>query len=152
MADRFKPSQPKYRLRRNGYIEAHTERVGPRPERRVYRITPEGEEHLRGLLREALYRVEPYYDPLYAALTFAKYIPQEEVIDALGERRKRHLEEIRHLEEVLEEVRAIAEQHGVDTFYAEAILKGGIEVLKAEVEWLKGVCAELERRDDRWNR
>jgi len=43
-------------------------------------------------------------------------------------------------------------QHGVDTFYAEAILKGGIEVLKAEVEWLKGVCAELERRDDRWNR
>ena len=135
------------RLQAQGHIEAHLERVGSRPERRVYRITPKGEEHLRELLREAFHRVEPYYDPLYAALTFAKHLPKEEVISALEERRWLRLEELRHLEEVLEIVRDIAVKHGVDTFYAQAVLRAGIKGLGAEVEWLNEIVKELKERE-----
>jgi len=135
------------RLSSQGHIEAHLERVGARPERRVYRITPKGEERLRELLREALHRVEPYYDPLYAALTFAKHLPEEEVIHALEERKGLRLEELSHLEEVLEIVRDIALKHNVDTFYAQAVLRAGIKGLSAEIEWLSEIVEELKERE-----
>jgi DNA-binding PadR family transcriptional regulator len=51
------------KLCRDGYVAEETGREGNRPERRVYRITPAGEERFQELLRQNLATFEP---PVYA--------------------------------------------------------------------------------------
>ena len=134
------------RLETAGDIESRPETVGNRPERQVYHITPQGEERLKYLLRTMLHTLERYYDPLIAALTFARYIAPSEVIDALEERRKICLEQFNHLEEAIGQVRSLSDQYGVETFYAQAILRGGIKMTGAYGEWLEEIIKELEER------
>lgn len=134
------------RLEREGFVESHTERVGARPERRVYHITPEGEEYLKGLIRETLNEIQPYYDPLYAALTFAHYIPTEEVIVALERRREHYRGVLQHLKETEVMLKELEERYGVEVFYPQAIVRAGIKGVSAELEWLDEVLVELARR------
>jgi len=134
------------RLEEKGYITSHTERVGARPERRVYHITPEGEEYLKGLIRETLNEIRPYYDPLYAALAFAHYIPTEEVIAALERRREHYRGVLQHLKEIEVMLKELEERYGVEVFYPQAIIKAGIKGVSAELEWLDEVLVELGRR------
>ena len=137
------------RLEAAGDIESRPETVGNRPERQVYHITPQGEERLKRLVRTMLHTFEPYYDPLNAALTFARYIAPSEVIEALQARRKLNLEGLHHLKEVIGEVRSFSNQYGVDTFYAQALLRGGIKMTGAYGEWLEEIIKELEERGSR---
>ena len=54
-------------LEEQGLVEGEVERLGRRPERRVYRLTPEGQERFQTLLRaelgEAPYPVDPATSP-----------------------------------------------------------------------------------------
>ncbi|NNJ13041.1 PadR family transcriptional regulator [Chloroflexales bacterium ZM16-3] len=47
------------KLCRDGYVAEEVEREGNRPERKVYRITPTGEERFQELLRQNLAAYEP---------------------------------------------------------------------------------------------
>jgi DNA-binding PadR family transcriptional regulator len=134
------------RLEREGYVKSHAQQVGARPTRRIFHITPKGEEQLRKLLEKAFRKIESYHDPLYAALTFAHHLPPQEVAGHLRARLEWTQGMIRNLREHLEQVRGITEEYGVDTFYAQAILRGGIKGLSAEAEWLEELIRDLEER------
>ena len=134
------------RLQTAGKIESHPETVGSRPERQVYHITPQGEERLKDLLRTMLHTFEPYYDPLNAALTFARYIEPNEVREALQARRDLCLKQLHYQEEVIEQVRSFSNQYGRDPFYSNALLRGGIKMAEAYGEWLEEIIKDLEER------
>lgn len=75
------------RLTRDGMIEvAETLREGRRPERTVYRITPEGSAHLRYQLTDLL--SNPRHGPLAfdAALSRIGYLCEADAVSALGVR------------------------------------------------------------------
>lgn len=75
------------KLRRAGYVSEEVERSGNRPERRVYRITPDGEIYFQRLLRHNLATYEP---PTYAediGVIFKGHLPPAEAARLLQARR-----------------------------------------------------------------
>ena len=134
------------RLERKRFVTASTERVGGRPERKVYRITREGEERLKELIRRNLNEIQPYYDPLYAALAFAHLISTGEVTSALKQRREHYrklLDHLRGIEAMLEE---LERERGLDLFFHLAIVRAGIKGVGAELEWLDETISGLSGR------
>ena len=70
-----------------GWIElAETTREGRRPERTVYRITPEGREVLQDWLCDMLERPLPEHPSFNAAVGLLAYLPQERAMSALQAR------------------------------------------------------------------
>jgi DNA-binding PadR family transcriptional regulator len=75
------------KLCREGYVSEEVERAGNRPERRVYRITPAGEEYFQRLLRNNL---AAYTPPIYAediGVIFQHHLAPDEVARLLLVRR-----------------------------------------------------------------
>ncbi len=75
------------KLCRDGYVTQEIGREGNRPERRVYRITPAGEEYFYTLLRQNL---ASYHAPTYAediGIIFQQQLPVAEVRQHLHQRR-----------------------------------------------------------------
>jgi DNA-binding PadR family transcriptional regulator len=71
----------------DGLLEVvSTDQVGSRPERTTYRLTLAGEDELRGLVREAWWKVKPVIDPLMGAVAFLGMVSRDEAIAALEER------------------------------------------------------------------
>jgi DNA-binding PadR family transcriptional regulator len=73
---------------RDGLVTEETEREGNRPERRVYRITPAGEERFQALLRETL---ADYTPPTYAidiGVMFLRQLGEAEAAALLATRRE----------------------------------------------------------------
>src|SRR5690606_9911036 len=66
--------------------EVATERVGARPERTTYEITPAGEEEFDRLLREFWWGHQQPYDPFLAAFSFLPALPRAEAAAALRNR------------------------------------------------------------------
>ena len=74
-------------LERDGAIEvAGTAKVGERPERTTYQITPRGIGEMMELLRETLWQVQMPVDPLVAAISLMWFLDRKEMISALEAR------------------------------------------------------------------
>ncbi len=74
-------------LVREGMLEVvGTDRQGARPERTTYRLTDEGEEDLRRLLRENLWQSGLPNHPLLAGLAFLPLFPRDELAKAMRHR------------------------------------------------------------------
>jgi DNA-binding PadR family transcriptional regulator len=71
----------------NGWITYREEQVGNRPPRKIYSITPAGEENFRDLLRQSLVEYCPteYASPVN--LAFLSALPMEESLSLLEGRR-----------------------------------------------------------------
>lgn len=86
------------KLCREGYVAEETEREGNRPERKVYRITPSGEDRFQQLLRQNLATYEP---PVYAediGVIFEHQLSTAESLQLLRARRGAMLSHRAHLE------------------------------------------------------
>ncbi|HUB41327.1 MAG TPA: PadR family transcriptional regulator [Streptosporangiaceae bacterium] len=59
--------------------EVRTERVGNRPERTIYEITPEGRRSLAAIHDSALREIDRHHDPFDLALAQARAIPEEHI-------------------------------------------------------------------------
>jgi DNA-binding PadR family transcriptional regulator len=119
--------------------EVRTERVGNRPERTVYEITPEGRRSLAALHDSALRELDRHYDPFDLALAQARDIPVE------------------HLEQVVENrlgayrvqlatQRQAAEQ--ADPYLNEAermVIQHLLERTEAEIRWHTELAARVEK-------
>lgn len=85
------------KLCREGYVRLESEKVGKRPERRVYHITPKGESYFQTLLRENLATYRP---PVFAedvGTIFQRQLPPDELAELL---RARHAQIVAHQEEL----------------------------------------------------
>jgi len=122
------------RLAAQGLAEATVERVGRRPERKVYGLTPAGRERFLDLLRENLRSADL---PAYAGdrgLLFHRALPANEVLALLAERREATLARAPRL-------RRLLESHPPRS--AAALVAGhALALIDAEVTWLDGILGE----------
>ena len=75
------------RLANEGLVrEVRTEKVGNRPERTVYEITPEGRRSLAAIHYSALRGLDRHFDPFDLALAQASTIPAEHLEQIVADR------------------------------------------------------------------
>jgi DNA-binding PadR family transcriptional regulator len=74
------------RLSRDGYVRMRTEQEGNRPPRKVYSITPKGEQAFEDLLRKTLARSDRFSVPGDIGLMFLGHLPRAEAITLLEQR------------------------------------------------------------------
>lgn len=76
------------RLEQHGFIESRLEQHGQRPNRKVYRLTDAGKQHLERLLLTQLAAEEPLILPGNVPVMFSQLLPTPEVRAALETRLK----------------------------------------------------------------
>jgi len=119
--------------------EVRTERVGNRPERTVYEITPSGRRALAAIHDSALREIDRHHDPFDLALAQARGVPTE------------------HLEQIVENrlgalrVQLASQRHAAeaaDPHVNEAermVLQHLIMRTEAEIRWHSEVADRLEK-------
>jgi DNA-binding PadR family transcriptional regulator len=119
--------------------EVRTERVGNRPERTIYEITPEGRRALAAVKDHALRELVRHNDPFDLALTQSGDIADEELEHVVANR-------LAGLQVLLNSLRHDAEH--ADPYVNEAermILQHSIERCAAEVRWHEELVARLPK-------
>jgi len=124
------------RLEHRGLIESHSERVGRRPERKVYALTDTGRDRFRRLLRDNLRTHERVAGPDDLGLLFQRLLPTEETATLLGERRDAILED-------LDGLRALVREDTPGRLAAEHTLA----ITEAELAWLEATLVRAEAGD-----
>jgi DNA-binding PadR family transcriptional regulator len=120
-------------MEREGLVEAlRTEKVGRRPERTVYQVTPDGQLELTTLREQAIRPLPSGPDPLGVALTFAgDGMDREELRQMLRARREKLAIAGAEVATDLERLRA----KGVLDVLAAAIMRRVVLTVEAEVRW-----------------
>lgn len=134
------------RLLQAGLIEvAETTRSGRRPERTVYRITPQGDLEAMGWLRELLEKPAPDMTWFFAALSFLPALNPTDVREQLL-KRAQHLEtEIRQHKYVLKNIaKRVGRLNLIELEYS-------VAVRSAEVRWIRRILRELGTDQLNWN-
>ncbi len=123
------------RLEADGYVQTHQEQVGNRPQRRVYEITPQGENYFFELLRASL---RGYDAPTYAdevGLAFMNELPEAELTQYLTEKRAQVEAGLARLLAVQERLQS---SEG-DTRSIRLVLDHHLTLTRAELAWLDGL-------------
>jgi DNA-binding PadR family transcriptional regulator len=123
------------RLSRAGYIETQVEQVGNRPPRRVYAITPSGEQHFHELLRQNLGQADKLILAGGIGLMFLDHLPPAERLDYLRQR----LADLDQQVALYSQAPPHRHQMGVDL-----AINRQLTLLRADHAWLSGIIAELE--------
>ncbi|MFJ3956118.1 PadR family transcriptional regulator [Arthrobacter sp. NPDC090010] len=127
------------RLAELGLVEEDgVERDGKRPERTVYRMTPDGEAALKATVEHMLGDAGNTFPPFPLALAEAHSLPAERVVDRLNVR-------LEGLRERLAEYDALEggalEREVPPAFWI--IVKYQQHLLAAEIDWLEGMVGEI---------
>jgi len=124
-------------LEKRGWVMGHEEREGNRPPRRVYAVTPDGEEAFQSLLRERLGAHSPPDHPDAVSLNFLSLLPPVEAVALLSQR----LEAVQaRLDELSAQgAEEAGEHYGVDYLFRHAQFEHGwlselIEKLAAQAQ------------------
>lgn len=120
------------KMAQKGWIMWTEEREGHRPPRRIYHITPEGEQQFQILLREALRQVDPVKFSDDIPLAFAGDLPREELQELLRQRRA-------GLQAALEEVQRTPPHPGL----FQLVIDHQRTHLESELRWLDEVIVRI---------
>ena len=118
----------------DGWINFHEEREGNYPTRRIYRITPEGEEAFQQLLRQSLANYKPISYLGNVGIVYLDALPGEEAVALLRQR----CEKVENLAQVLRE----DEQHEGGF---QLMLSFHLGQLNAEMQWLDELIGRLQQ-------
>lgn len=122
------------RLAQAGHVVVRVEREGNRPPRKVYTITPSGEQLFIELLRANLETPDRLGGAGDIGLMFVDSLPADEAV-ALLERRRVQIEG-----QIAAYERAPRHEHGLGVDLA---LDRQLTLLRADHAWLNGVIAQL---------
>lgn len=125
------------RLEQSGAITSRLEQEGGRPPRKVYTITPQGEEIFRRLLRETLAAAEPYVIAGDVGLMFLDALPLAEALALLEQR----LEAVRAQLHELDKVPAHHLGLGIDL-----AIEHQLVLLRADEAWLAQLITRLAQQ------
>lgn len=128
------------RLSHAGYVEVQTEQVGNRPPRRVYAITPAGEQQFAALLRDNLAGSDRLILPGTIGLLFLDHLPREEAVEYL----QRRMAELTAQIAVYEQAPPHKQQVGVHL-----AISRQLALLRADREWLTGAIARFAEETPR---
>jgi DNA-binding PadR family transcriptional regulator len=134
------------RLLRGGLIEIQeTEKADNRPERTIYRLTPEGDATARQWLREMLAHPINEFPEFPAAISVMPILPPEEVLELLTQRESALAAQIADIDRKL----------GAITPYLPRLFLLEMEhqraLLHAERKWLGGVITDLQSGALHWD-
>ncbi|MEI6045972.1 MAG: PadR family transcriptional regulator [Chloroflexota bacterium] len=127
------------KLCKDGYVREATEQAGNRPERKVYYITPEGEECFQTLLRQNLATFEQAYYADDLGLVFMHSLAPQEVRTALEKKVVQIKREIAQLEEL--------PAHNGPNDPVRLVLKHKIAHLQVDLEWINSLSRMLADRE-----
>lgn len=120
------------RLAQEGLVSQSEERVGNRPRRRVYRLTPAGEARFQELLRENL---SNYLPAIFGSMVGLAFLDQVNPAEARQLLQKRRLT----LASALEKAQATPPHPGSMQY----VVDHQVAHLEAELAWLDAVLADL---------
>lgn len=118
-----------------GWLVTETEQEGNRPPRRIYRLTPEGENAYQRLLRENLGRYTPVNFPGDIGLAFLDGLETDEALELLTQQQ-------RELEARMQEIQNVPAHQGS----LQLVFSHQKRHLQTELDWLAEVIAGLEQK------
>lgn len=124
----------------DGWVIYREEQEGNRPPRRVYAITPQGEDAFQQLLRENLANYQLADLTCHIGLAFLDELSAEEALPLLHKRRA-------GMEHNLESMRAYGSHHGS----LQLMLEHQAHLLAAELGWLDTVITRIQMTLDEGN-
>ena len=119
----------------DGWIKFREIQEGKRPSKRIYSITPQGQQQFQKLLRKSLSQYEPIENRNVISLIFLDALPLNEVILLLKKRSNL-------LEKLFLTTRETVEGHKQHHFGF--IFENRTRHITTELEWLKEVISHLE--------
>ena len=119
----------------DGWLLTETEQEGNRPPRRIYRLTPKGEDAFQRLLRKNLAQYAPVDFPGDVGLAFLEWLDADEAWALLTQRQH-------ELETRLQEIQNVPAHQGS----LQLVFSHQKHHLQAELDWLADVIAELEQK------
>jgi DNA-binding PadR family transcriptional regulator len=125
------------KLARDGRIEGRLEEAKRGPARRVYHITPGGQQAFYTAVLDVLSVPRHHHSPLQLGLANLPSIPHRDAITALG---KYHDALAARLADVQEKQR---HQQPLP-FFVDAMFEHSTTMIRAELEWLERFTRELE--------
>lgn len=120
------------KMEKQGWITQHADQEGNRPARRVYAITPEGEQQFQQLLRENLSNFQPVKHINDIGMAFLDALTPAEALDLLNTRRDTLAAE-------LATARKVPEHSGA----LQWIVRHHVYHLESEMRWLDEVINQL---------
>lgn len=121
------------KLEKDGYVRHEVERVGKRPERRVYEITEKGKACFFDLLRKHLSGFTRTYYVDDIGIAFMDQLSIAEAHQLLEEKREK-------IQSVLQQFKELPEHAGKWRY----VVGHNIAHLEADLLWLDGVLIELD--------
>lgn len=118
----------------DGWINYHEEQEGNYPTRRVYKITPEGEEAFQQLLRQNLADYKPISYLGNIGIVYLDTLPVEEAAALLQQRREK-------VENLVQELRTDEQHEGS----YQLMLSFHLSQLNAEMQWLDELIGHLQQ-------
>ena len=129
------------RLRSVGLVREREVQQERRPDKRLYRITRDGEQTLQRWLERSDVAPDMSKSPFLLKLFFGRLTPVETLIPQLEERRRQAQESLAQFKEI---ERHIADRE--DRFFPYLTLKCGIAHVRANLQWAEDALQELNRR------
>jgi len=125
------------KLEKDGLVESRTERqAGRGPARKVYHITPAGEEELRAGVRDALSTPHRCYSSLQLGLANLTSIPKAEALAGLSQYRDALAARLEHVEATRESQQPLP-------YFVEAMFSHSITMIEAELRWITQFISQL---------
>ncbi len=125
------------KLENEGLIESRLEEGRRGPARKVYAITPAGQEQLRAAIVEALTTPRRCYTPLLLGIANLPTIPAAEAVAALRQY-------VAALDERLAHIRARWETQKPLPYFVEALFTYSIALIQTERDWVETFIAQVE--------
>jgi PadR family transcriptional regulator AphA len=130
-------------LEQEGLITKETGRTEGRPDRNVYRITPEGKSELRDWLSLPV-ESEPVRSELLLKLAFAENVPQENIIAQLTKAKERCAARLDEYLQIEQAFTSNQKAHGKAGYpYWLATLRYGICSARTAIQWCEETIANI---------
>ncbi|MFZ5648978.1 MAG: PadR family transcriptional regulator [Bacillota bacterium] len=136
------------KMEENGLVTSEIQRQEGRPDRKVYRITPRGEEKFQSWLlsfpRNLALR---YNDEFLLRLYFGGRINRDEIIYQITTYKKEIESKLKHFESLYRVIEDFSRKAGGprDRIYWELTLDLGIALLKTNLDWIEKSIEKIKK-------
>ncbi|MFZ5642615.1 MAG: PadR family transcriptional regulator [Bacillota bacterium] len=137
------------RMEENGLVKFEVQRREGRPDRKVYNITPLGEEKFQSWLESFPEKlVMSYNDEFLLRLYFGGRINREEVLFQITKYKKETESRLNQFESLYRVIEEYSKKAGgpEDKLYWELTLDLGVRMLKANLEWIEQAAEKIKNQ------
>ncbi|MHB8918747.1 MAG: PadR family transcriptional regulator [Desulfocucumaceae bacterium] len=135
-------------MEEKGLVRSEVQPVEGRPDRKVYNLTPEGEEKFnQWLLSFPRSLAKRYNDEFLLRLYFGGRIGREEILYQVTKYKKETEDRLKHFQSLYQVIEDFAKKAGgpQDRLYWEMTLDLGVRLMKTNLEWIDDVMEKIKQ-------